>query len=119
LGFSTGVKGYRLWCPELKKVIISRDVTFNDDEMVRDCKVENSQIEESDHSTGKTTQQVELEVPKVSVQPEQINFPVETEEGDILLQKIGTADNPADMLTKVVTGAKFKHCLGLANILKI
>jgi hypothetical protein len=41
------------------------------------------------------------------------------EEGDILLQKIGTADNPADMLTKVVTGAKFKHCLGLANILKI
>jgi hypothetical protein len=80
LGFSTGVKGYRLWCPELKKVILSRDVTFNDDEMVRKCKMENSQIEESDHSTGKTTQQVELEVPKVSVQPEQINFPVETEE---------------------------------------
>jgi hypothetical protein len=41
------------------------------------------------------------------------------EEGDILFQKIGTADNLTDMLTKVVTGAKFKHCLGLANILKI
>jgi hypothetical protein len=41
------------------------------------------------------------------------------EEGDILLQKIGTADNPADMLTKVVTRAKFKHCLDLANIVKI
>ncbi|KAF5951571.1 hypothetical protein HYC85_009515 [Camellia sinensis] len=27
-------------------------------------------------------------------------------EGDILLQKIGTADNPADMLTKVVSGIK-------------
>jgi hypothetical protein len=80
LGFSIGVKGYRIWCPELKKVILSRDVTFNDDEMVRKCKVENSQIEESDHSTGKTMQQVELEVPKVSVQPEHINFPVEIEE---------------------------------------
>jgi hypothetical protein len=39
--------------------------------------------------------------------------------GDILFQKIGTADNLADMLTKVVTGGKFKHSLGLANIVKI
>ncbi|KAG7962752.1 hypothetical protein I3843_09G081300 [Carya illinoinensis] len=38
------------------------------------------------------------------------------EEGDILLQKIGTEDNPADMLTKVVTGIKFQHCLDLINI---
>jgi hypothetical protein len=80
LGFSTSVKGYRLWCPELKKVILSQDVTFNEDEMVRECKVKNSQIEESDHSTRKTTQQVELEVPKLSVQPKHINFPVATEE---------------------------------------
>ena len=38
------------------------------------------------------------------------------DEGDILLQKIGTEDNPADMLTKVVTGIKFQHCLELINI---
>ncbi|XP_058202223.1 secreted RxLR effector protein 161-like [Rhododendron vialii] len=38
------------------------------------------------------------------------------EEGDILLEKIATADNPADMLTKVVTGIKFNHCLDLINI---
>ena len=38
------------------------------------------------------------------------------EEGDVLLQKIPTADNPADMLTKVVSGIKFKHCLDLINI---
>lgn len=37
-------------------------------------------------------------------------------EGDILLQKIGTADNPADMLTKVVSGIKFQHYLDLVNI---
>ena len=38
------------------------------------------------------------------------------DEGNILLQKIGTADNLADMLTKVVTGIKFQHCLDLINI---
>ena len=36
--------------------------------------------------------------------------------GVILLTKIGTVDNPADMLTKVVGSAKFQHCLNLANI---
>ena len=39
------------------------------------------------------------------------------DEGDILLQKIATADNPTYILTKVVTGVKFKHCLDLINIL--
>ena len=38
------------------------------------------------------------------------------DEGDILLQKISTIDNPADMLTKVVSGIKFQHCLDLVNI---
>ena len=37
-------------------------------------------------------------------------------EGDILLKKISTADNPADMMTKVVSGIKFQHCLDLINI---
>ena len=41
------------------------------------------------------------------------------EEGKICLQKIKTADNPADMMTKVVTTIKFNHCLNLINILRI
>ena len=41
------------------------------------------------------------------------------DEGDILLQKIGTADNPADMLTKPISLLKFKHCLDLIGICKI
>jgi len=41
------------------------------------------------------------------------------EEGEILLMKISTTENPADMMTKVVTSAKFKHCLDLVNILHI
>ena len=41
------------------------------------------------------------------------------EEGGVLVQKIKTDDNPADMLTKVVTTIKFNHCLDLINIAKI
>jgi len=41
------------------------------------------------------------------------------EEEDIVLQKIHTTKNPADMLTKVVIRAKFEHCLDLVNILHI
>jgi len=41
------------------------------------------------------------------------------EEEEIVLHKIHTTENPADMLTKVVTRAKFEHCLNLVNILHI
>ena len=41
------------------------------------------------------------------------------EEGVVLVQKIKTDDNPADMLTKVVTTIKFNHCLDLINISKV
>ena len=40
-------------------------------------------------------------------------------EGQILLQKIGIADNLTYMLTKVVTAIKFNHCLDLINITKV
>ena len=36
--------------------------------------------------------------------------------GEILLQKIGTAENAVDMLTKSVTTDKFKYCLDLLNV---
>ncbi|KAL4292152.1 hypothetical protein GQ457_14G024210 [Hibiscus cannabinus] len=38
--------------------------------------------------------------------------------GEILLQKVHTANNAADMLTKTVVTDKFKHCLGLLNVCK-
>ena len=40
------------------------------------------------------------------------------DEGDILLVKIDTKENPADMLTKVVPGIKFRHCLDLIQVLR-
>ncbi|KAM1596712.1 hypothetical protein ACFX1Z_031688 [Malus domestica] len=50
LGFSSGVKGYRLWCPEMKKLVISRDVTFDEESMYKDSE-----------KNVKDVQQVELE----------------------------------------------------------
>ena len=41
------------------------------------------------------------------------------EEGGVLVQKIKTDDNPAVMLTKVVTTIKFNHCSDLINIAKV
>ena len=40
----------------------------------------------------------------------------EVSEGNIVVKKVGTADNPADMLTKPVPTNKFKHCLDLVGI---
>ncbi|KAM2897932.1 hypothetical protein COP2_007520 [Malus domestica] len=40
-------------------------------------------------------------------------------EGEILVKKITSADNPADMLTKVVGASKFKHCLDLVHVRKV
>jgi hypothetical protein len=37
-------------------------------------------------------------------------------EGDVKVCKINTRDNPADMLTKLVLGAKFELCSGLVGI---
>ena len=55
LGFSSGTKAYRLWCPELKKVVLSRDVTFDESGML--------QLKSSDKEnlSPTSTQQVELE----------------------------------------------------------
>ena len=36
--------------------------------------------------------------------------------GDIVLEKVHTSENAADMLTKPVTTTKFKHCLDLVNV---
>jgi hypothetical protein len=35
---------------------------------------------------------------------------------ELLLEKIHTLENAADMLTKLVTADKFKHCLDLINV---
>ena len=40
-------------------------------------------------------------------------------QGDVIVTKIGTADNPADILIKSLSITKFKHCLDLVGIYSI
>ncbi|KAG9450058.1 hypothetical protein H6P81_010023 [Aristolochia fimbriata] len=59
MGFNAGVKGYRLWCLEAKKTIISRDVTFDQSAMLN-----NVNPEEADSTPQQVecmTKQVEFE----------------------------------------------------------
>ncbi|KAG8497200.1 hypothetical protein CXB51_008576 [Gossypium anomalum] len=55
LGITDGVKGYRIWCPDTRKIVFSRDVTFDELTML---KYKDSQ---KDDKTSSTLQQVELE----------------------------------------------------------
>ena len=35
LGYKSGVKGYKLWCSKTKKLVISRDVIFDETSMIQ------------------------------------------------------------------------------------
>ena len=36
LGYSRGVKGYRLWSPEDCKLVVSRDISFNEPRLLKE-----------------------------------------------------------------------------------
>ena len=77
LGYVSGVKGYRLWCPDPKspKFVISRDVTFDESSMLYPSK--ESCNSEKDDSTQK---QVELEIG--SPGPSQTSSTSQTDQDD-------------------------------------
>ncbi|KAG8497424.1 hypothetical protein CXB51_008733 [Gossypium anomalum] len=47
LGYKTGVKGYKLWCPENRKVMISRDVFFDETAMIPNLSLKDSSNKEN------------------------------------------------------------------------
>ena len=61
MGITGGVKGYRLWCPVTKKIIFSRNVTFDESVMLK------QKDSQEDDKTSSTLQQVEFE--KVKADP--------------------------------------------------
>ncbi|KAE8695371.1 hypothetical protein F3Y22_tig00110718pilonHSYRG00113 [Hibiscus syriacus] len=57
MGITSGVKGYRLWCPETKKIIFSRDVTFDESTMLRRNDVDSPMVEEESDEEEVQTQE--------------------------------------------------------------
>ncbi|KAG8500272.1 hypothetical protein CXB51_004359 [Gossypium anomalum] len=47
LGYKAGVKGYKLWCPENKKVVINRDVVFDETAMLPNLSLKDSSNKEN------------------------------------------------------------------------
>ncbi|KAJ9548963.1 hypothetical protein OSB04_021506 [Centaurea solstitialis] len=65
LGFKAGVKGFRLWCPETRKTIVRRDVTFDEDSML--CKPFVSDQPNEDVPCSSEESRVEVELPVAEV----------------------------------------------------
>ncbi|PON99954.1 hypothetical protein TorRG33x02_043720 [Trema orientale] len=42
LCYKAGVKGYKLWCPETRKIIMSRDIIFDESHLLRDLPIRDS-----------------------------------------------------------------------------
>ncbi|KAG8489015.1 hypothetical protein CXB51_016942 [Gossypium anomalum] len=47
LGYKAGVKGYKLWCPENRKVVINRDVVFDETPMLPNLSLKDSSNKEN------------------------------------------------------------------------
>ena len=60
LGYKKGVKGYKLWDPEAKKVVINRDVVFDESSMLKTVR-DNQKSEAEDTSNDDQVIQVEMD----------------------------------------------------------
>ena len=62
LGYPAGVKGYKLWCTDMKppRAIINRDVVFNEHEMFRNSATVKQTIERDSGCDKRTSFEVEL-----------------------------------------------------------
>ncbi|KAG8498286.1 hypothetical protein CXB51_006980 [Gossypium anomalum] len=47
LGYKAGVKGYKLWCPENRKVVISKDIVFDETAMLPNLSLKESSNKEN------------------------------------------------------------------------
>nr|GEX62887.1 retrotransposon protein, putative, Ty1-copia subclass [Tanacetum cinerariifolium] len=56
LGYKSGVKGYKLWCPETKKIVISRNVIFNESSMLQKDSSTNTPVESQQKSSVQVEQ---------------------------------------------------------------
>ncbi|KAE8732040.1 F-box/kelch-repeat protein [Hibiscus syriacus] len=80
MGITHGVKGFRLWCLDTKKIIYSRDVTFDESALVKKVTSEAVQTSSTPQQVEHTPKQVEFQqmmIPEVDLQGQGEKF-VET-----------------------------------------
>ncbi|RWR77058.1 Retrovirus-related Pol polyprotein from transposon TNT 1-94 [Cinnamomum micranthum f. kanehirae] len=87
LGFSSGVKGYRLWCSDSKKLVLSRDVTFDEAAMCKQNK--QNDFQEESKAIG-TSKQVEFDV-----------IPFESEGDDTNEEEIPAQEPPQEQADSI------------------
>ena len=69
LGYEKGVKGYKLWDPVAQKVVISRNVVFDEKPMTKAFREDKYQAAESNNSNSRLVVQVKLD--ELESQPEE------------------------------------------------
>ena len=100
LGYKSGVKGYKLWCIETKKLVINRDVIFDETFMIQVLALKDSSVEtmpradkQVDFKIGFVPNSDEWSVPIASVPMQQYSIAKDRERGTIKPpQKYGEAD---------------------------
>ena len=70
MGFITGVKGYRLWCPDLKEIVLSRYVTFDESAMFKQS---NQKVTFEGGMEREISQQLEFEASMASIKAVKLN----------------------------------------------
>ena len=111
LGYKSGVKGYKLWCSEIKKLVISRDVIFDETSMIYVLAPKESSVEtvqridkQVEFETGLVPNLDEQSAPTVSVlvqwysvardkERRTIKPPQKYGEADLVAYALSVADN--------------------------
>ncbi|KAI5322996.1 hypothetical protein L3X38_032068 [Prunus dulcis] len=110
LGFNNGVKGFRLWNTELKKIIVSRDVTFNESHMklqenrdvVHKMELVTKEFEESRTKSDALNEEQNFVDQEKNHDEEAVNDDVQTQE-DCIPNRKGKKE--------IVLPARFKDCV--------
>ena len=92
MGYKPGVKGYKLWCPESRKLIISKDIVFDETAMLW-ASSESSVLlpnELSDMNQQKSSTHIELQIGAKST-------PVPTSQSNSVIQSDTISSSPPMM----------------------
>ncbi|KAJ9538194.1 hypothetical protein OSB04_030927 [Centaurea solstitialis] len=90
MGYGDGVKGYRIWCLDKRKVILSRDVVFDEESMLRGVKGSSTPSVQEEN----VSEQVEFELNGPDEGENPVGQPINTSQNDPIVSE--NQQNPAE-----------------------